>query len=737
MGISLPTRSLKLTDKKIIKFSFVLAFCLTLALGATAQTGSVGIGTDNPKPEAILDIDSKEKGLLIPRLDENERDALTAKITAAGSPNAEYNGMLIYVTDNVNGTQALNVWQDDKWVEVGTGGAGGGGGAAIESAEVNSDGKIVLYMTDGTEVEVEGDVRGRAGSEWHSGSGHPNSAGLQARPRDFYYRTDNNTIWKFSDFGVWSQVVALSGGGAGGGGTVTTISSVDVDPSGAMTLTLSDNTTLNVNGNVKGPKGDGGAVWYSGSDNLVNLPANAPAAAKEGDLYLNTTTREVYQRGASAWTKTADLALGSPGVGITLASIVNKKLVLRYTNGTRDTVGVVVGTDGKSAYQSWLDAGNVGTEAQFLTSLKGADGSNGTNGTNGQSAYELWLTQPGNAGKTLAQFLTAIEGQDGVGIQSALINGDGELVLNYTTGTASTVGVVKGADGANGKSAYQTWLDAGNVGTEAQFLTALKGADGTNGTNGANGANGTNGQSAYELWLTQPGNAGKTEAQFLAALEGADGANGAPGSQWFTGSTVPDGTTPAAAVDGDMYFNSSNNTIYKKAAGAWTSTVVISPTNAWSLTGNTGIAASAFIGTIDARDVVVKTSNIERMRIRHTTGNVGIGTNASDVKLHVNGDFRLGQGGNVINQVLRVSGVDVDLTPDINPASSEKVTITVPGASTTGSSVTVSPTDELPDGIIISYARVVSNNSVEVKIYNASAVQFSPATLKFNVVVIQ
>jgi hypothetical protein len=32
------------------------------------------------------------------------------------------------------------------------------------------------------------------------------------------------------------------------------------------------------------------------------------------------------------------------------------------------------GTSGKSAYQSWLDAGNTGTEAQFLASLKGAPG---------------------------------------------------------------------------------------------------------------------------------------------------------------------------------------------------------------------------------------------------------------------------------------------------------------------------------------------------------------------------
>ena len=31
-----------------------------------------------------------------------------------------------------------------------------------------------------------------------------------------------------------------------------------------------------------------------------------------------------------------------------------------------------------------------------------------------------------------------------------------------------------GRDGANGKSAYQIWLDAGNVGSEHDFLNTLK-----------------------------------------------------------------------------------------------------------------------------------------------------------------------------------------------------------------------------------------------------------------------
>ena len=115
----------------------------------------------------------------------------------------------------------------------------------------------------------------------------------------------------------------------------------------------------------------------------------------------------------------------------------------RGANGTNGQDGI----DGKSAYQIWLDNGHTGTEADFLTWLKGKDGTNGLNGKDGTNGKD---------------------GKDG------------------TNGT-------NGQDGIDGKSAYQIWLDNGNTGTEADFLTWLKGKDGTNGLNGKDGANGQDG----------------------------------------------------------------------------------------------------------------------------------------------------------------------------------------------------------------------------------------------------
>jgi hypothetical protein len=56
----------------------------------------------------------------------------------------------------------------------------------------------------------------------------------------------------------------------------------------------------------------------------------------------------------------------------------------------------------------------------------------------------------------------------------------------------------------------------------------------------------------------------------------------------------------------------------------------------WLITGNANIGAANFLGTTNARAVIFKTSNVERMRIT-TTGNVGIGTNAPTYKLQVVG----------------------------------------------------------------------------------------------------
>ncbi len=67
-------------------------------------------------------------------------------------------------------------------------------------------------------------------------------------------------------------------------------------------------------------------------------------------------------------------------------------------------------------------------------------------------------------------------------------------VWSIETNTWENVGNIQGpagVDGQEGKSAYQVWLDAGNTGTEEEYLASLKGEKGEQGIQGATGKDGT------------------------------------------------------------------------------------------------------------------------------------------------------------------------------------------------------------------------------------------------------
>lgn len=102
------------------------------------------------------------------------------------------------------------------------------------------------------------------------------------------------------------------------------------------------------------------------------------------------------------------------------------------------------GKDGKSAYEIAVEHGFVGTEAEWLESLKGVDGKDGVNGKNGCDGRNGVDGLPGKDGKS---------GADGL----------------------------PGRDGIDGKSAYIIAVEHGFSGTETEWLQSLKGADGKDG----------------------------------------------------------------------------------------------------------------------------------------------------------------------------------------------------------------------------------------------------------------
>ncbi|MEI7508805.1 MAG: tail fiber domain-containing protein [Flavobacterium sp.] len=82
-----------------------------------------------------------------------------------------------------------------------------------------------------------------------------------------------------------------------------------------------------------------------------------------------------------------------------------------------------------------------------------------------------------------------------------------------------------------------------------------------------------------------------------------------------------------------IYQNDSTSGFYYYNGMAW----LPFGSSDWSLTGNAGTTAGTnFIGTTDGQDFVIKANGTEAMRVKNG-GNVGIGTNAPNTKLHVEG----------------------------------------------------------------------------------------------------
>ena len=81
-------------------FTFLAAVVLTATTYA-----QVGIGTTTPDASSALDITSTTKGLLIPRMTETQRDAISSPA----------NGLMIYQTD---GTVGFYYYNGSSWAEV-------------------------------------------------------------------------------------------------------------------------------------------------------------------------------------------------------------------------------------------------------------------------------------------------------------------------------------------------------------------------------------------------------------------------------------------------------------------------------------------------------------------------------------------------------------------------------------------------------------------------------------------
>ena len=189
---------------------------------------------------------------------------------------------------------------------------------------------------------------------------------------------------------------------------------------------------------------------------------------------------------------------------------------LKGPKGDKGETGAT-GIEGKSAYQVWLDAGNHGTESDFLVSLKGPQGDRGPVGPKGADGEEGPQGIQGNTGATGPQgpigpagknfnirktfeSVSAMEASKGAGFT------DGDFTM-----IASTV-----SDPDNSK--LYVW-----DGSKFVYISDLSGAQGIQGPQGIQGIQGIQGKQGLTGPQGPKGDKGDTGSQGPQGVAGKDG----------------------------------------------------------------------------------------------------------------------------------------------------------------------------------------------------------------------
>lgn len=125
---------------------------------------------------------------------------------------------------------------------------------------------------------------------------------------------------------------------------------------------------------------------------------------------------------------------------------------------------------------------------------------------------------------------------------------------------------------------------------------------------------GTNINSFIDSMIIASSTMGATGPTGPSGADGYQGVDGATGPTGPAGPSGANGPTGATGADGSQ--------------------------NAWGLTGNAGTSTSTnFLGTTDAKDLLIKTNNSERIRVA-SGGNIGIGSTSPSQKLDVSGNVK-------------------------------------------------------------------------------------------------
>ena len=450
---------------------------ISLGVAATGPKGDKGDpGEQGPQGEPGKDGEDGKDGVGIAKIEKISSEGLvdTYEITYTDGTKT-----IFTITNGANGTDGKDgvdgddgkdgadgkPGQDGEDGKDGVDGEDGKDGVGISSAEVNADGELVLYFTNGTSLNL-GKVVGSDGKD--GADGEDGKDGADGKP---------------GQDGEDGKDGADGEDGVDGKDGVGIADVAIVD--GKLVITLSNGTVIDL-GNIKGEDGKDGADGEDGKDGVDGKPGQDGEDGKDGIDGIN----------------------GKDGVSIVKSEINEKgELVLTYSDGTSINLGRVVGTDGKDGADG--EDGKDGVDGK--PGQDGADGADGKDGVDGigistvviNEKNELVITlsngtvinlgnvkgDKGDKGEAGEDGVDGTDGKDGVSIVKSEINEKGELVLTYSNGTSINLGKVVGSDGKDG----------------ADGEDGKDGVDGKPGQDGADGADGKDGIGIQSVVVDQNG----------------------------------------------------------------------------------------------------------------------------------------------------------------------------------------------------------------------------------------
>lgn len=245
------------------------------------------------------------------------------------------------------GEQGLQGVKGDKG-DTGLNGTNGTDGVGINDIEISTGGNLVITLTNGTSLNL-GNIKGAKGDKGDTGlKGADGINGVDGVGiTDVTINADNELVLSFSNGNVINlgNIKGAKGDkgdtglkGADGinginGVDGVGIQNVDVSADGALTVTLTNGTVLNL-GNIKGADGLG----------ITKSEINA-----SGELVLTYSNGDVKNLGKVTGENGANGANGADGRGIQSCEIVSGDLIITYTDGTTQNAGTVGGSGGGSS----------------------------------------------------------------------------------------------------------------------------------------------------------------------------------------------------------------------------------------------------------------------------------------------------------------------------------------------------------------------------------------------------